>query len=136
MESPGVLGEGEAPQQDGDEAGAKIQDLIPGPTSNTLELGRIRSHESYNQMTFSCCLSHCRPSYLRTRPRQPKANTTTEGYKCTTLAMPSQLLEPSGIPVSMKRVDCKYLGAYLLAAQASGYLAIERPSLRLESNGS
>lgn len=133
-----VLGEEEepGPQQDGDEAGARMRKLIPGSSSSTLEFGRIRSNEPYDQSTLNGRLDCCWPNHLRTEPRQPEANAAAEGYRFVMLAMPLQFLELCGFPVSIKHAKCEHLNAHTSAALASGYAAHERPSLDLEHNNS
>lgn len=130
----GVLAEEGEPQQDGDEAGARMRSLIMESYPDTRELGRIRSREPHNRSTLICRLTCYWPSRLRTRPRQPLAYTVAEGYRLTMLAMPFGLLELHETPVSTKQAKCKYLDAHLSAVLASGYAVIEMPGARLESN--
>lgn len=97
-----VLVEEEELQQDGDEAGTRIRNLILGPSSDTPELGCLRSCEPYSQWALVCRLTRCRTSQIRKRSRQSKANPVAERYRFTISAMLLQLMELSRIPLSVK----------------------------------
>lgn len=69
--------EGEpGPQQVGDEAGARMRKLIPGSSSSTLEFGRIRSNEPYDQSDVESS-----SDMLLAKP--PQDGTATARSKCS-----------------------------------------------------